>query len=67
MTLTKKHFKQFAESLLAIKPQKHNYRSYSEYIVCERVWFNSCSATADVLQNLNPRFDREEFLDACEA
>ena len=53
--MTKKHFEALANALAKARPEIQTYD-----------WLDCVSAIADVCKATNPRFDRQQFIEACE-
>ena len=56
--MSKRHFEALAVALAAVKPN-----DTSTFLIEQ--WILDVRAVADVCEQINPRFDRVRFLEAC--
>jgi len=56
--MSRKHFKELADTLEAIKPSNNDTERLT-------MWRDAVRAIASVCASCNPRFDRSRFYDAC--
>ena len=64
--MTKKHFKQLANSTAFSHPERTSADTEATYTAKMIVWGRCVTAVANVCHANNPAFDRAKFLDACE-